>query len=187
MSAVTRLTLITHAITDAVQTARFAADEPLNELGLRAVQKADHGALRADVVQIGPEARTAQTAAQLGLTGDTEPALRDLDCGDWTGSEMTDLAPESLMGWLGDPEYRGHQGESITQVIERTRAWMNGLAQHPERIIAVTHPAIVRSAILIALVAPPISFWRLDIPPLSATTLHQRGGSWTLREAAHSL
>lgn len=39
MSAVTRLTLITHAITDAVQGARFPVDEPINALGERTIAK----------------------------------------------------------------------------------------------------------------------------------------------------
>ncbi|MCU1641778.1 MAG: phosphoglycerate mutase family protein [Nocardia sp.] len=184
MSAVTRLTLISHAMTEAMAAARFAADEPLSELGLRTVQKADHSTLRADLIQVGPEARTAQTAAQLALTGSTEPALRDLDCGSWTGSGMADLQPEQLMGWLTDPNHVSHDGESITDLIERVRAWMDTLVQDPQRILAVTHPAVVRATILIALSAPATSFWRIDIPPLSATTLHQRGGAWTLRETA---
>ena len=46
----------------------------------------------------------------------------------------------------------------------------------------MTHPAVIRAAILVALDAPPKSFWRIDIAPVSHTVLHlPRAGSWTLR------
>ena len=47
--------------------------------------------------------------------------------------------------------------------------------------MAVTHPAVIRAAILVALDAPPKSFWRIDIAPVSRTVLHFRGQAWTLR------
>jgi broad specificity phosphatase PhoE len=49
------------------------------------------------------------------------------------------------------------------------------------RLVAVTHPAVIRAAILIALDAPPKSFWRIDIAPVSRTVMHFRGHAWTLR------
>ncbi len=47
--------------------------------------------------------------------------------------------------------------------------------------MAVTHPAVVRAAMLIALDAPPKSFWRIDVTPVSRTALHFRGHAWKLR------
>ncbi|MFF2550569.1 histidine phosphatase family protein [Nocardia sp. NPDC058058] len=185
MSAVTRLTLITHAITDATQSASFPLDEPLNALGDRMIGKV--GAVPAadrTVTYHAPEIRTGQTASALGLTGTPEPALRDLDHGDWSGRSMDAIAPEQLMPWLTDPEYRAHGGESITDLIERTRAWLDTLAGRGEHITAITHPALVRAAVLCALAAPAQSFWRIDIPPLTATTLHHRAPAWTLRATA---
>ncbi|MVU81114.1 histidine phosphatase family protein [Nocardia sp. ET3-3] len=188
MSAVTRLTLITHAITDAVQAARFPADEPLNPLGERSV--ATVGGLpgpEPDRVLCAPEIRTAQTAKALGLNGAPEPALRDLDYGDWSGKAMDDLSPEHLMGWLTDPSHRSHRGESLIDLIARVRAWLESLTGSGDRITAITHPGAVRAAVLITLNAPPESFWRIDIPPLTATTLHHRAPAWTLRTTAHDL
>ncbi|MGF6888308.1 broad specificity phosphatase PhoE [Nocardia sp. GAS34] len=188
MSPVTRLTLVTHALTDAVQAARFPADEPLNALGERSVEKA--GGLpgpEPSAVYHAPELRAAQTTRSLGLDGTPEPALRELESGEWAGRPMDSLAPELLMGWLTDPEFRGHGGESITDLIERVRAWLGDIAGRGERIVAVTHPAVVRAAILCTLSAPPESFWRIDILPLSATTLHYRAPAWTLRATVHEL
>ncbi|MFE4460382.1 histidine phosphatase family protein [Nocardia tengchongensis] len=188
MSAVTRLTLVTHAITDAVQGARFPADEPLNPLGSRSVEKA--GGLPGpapETVLHAPEVRAEQTCRALGFTGVPESALRDLDHGGWAGKSMDELAPEQLMGWLTDPAYRDHGGESITDLLDRVGDWLHALAGSGDRIVAVTHPAIVRAAVLRTLNAPPQSFWRIDIPPLSATTLHHRAPAWTLRATAHEL
>jgi broad specificity phosphatase PhoE len=47
--------------------------------------------------------------------------------------------------------------------------------------VAVTHPVVVRAAILLALDFPPKSFWRIDIAPVSRTALHFRKGCWMLR------
>jgi len=35
--------------------------------------------------------------------------------------------------------------------------------------------------VLVVFDAPPKSFWRMDIEPLSRTVLQCRGGAWTLR------
>lgn len=181
---VTRLTLVSHAMTTAMRAARLPLDEPIDD---RAGAATGTTALRADLIRIGPERRTAQTAAVLGLPGTVDPALRDLDCGEWAGRPMGDLDPLQLMAWMSDPDFRGHGGESVTDVIERTRQFLDAYADRQERIVAVTHPAIVRAGVLVTLAAPPESFWRIDIPPRSATTLHRRGPGWTLRHTAQPL
>ena len=60
---------------------------------------------------------------------------------------------------------------------------MDSLASERGRIVAVTHPAVIRAAILVALDAPPKSFWRIDIAPMSRTVMHLRGQAWTLRSS----
>jgi len=74
-----------------------------------------------------------------------------------------------------------------TDLLARTKTWLSEVATRQRRVVAFTHPGVVRACILLALDAPPISFWRLDIPPSSATTLHFRGGSWTVRGTARPL
>ena len=58
---------------------------------------------------------------------------------------------------------------------------MESLTTRRARLVAVTHPAVIRAAIVIALDAPPKSFWRIDIAPVSRTVMHFRGHAWTLR------
>jgi broad specificity phosphatase PhoE len=47
--------------------------------------------------------------------------------------------------------------------------------------IAVTHPAVIRAAVLSAFDMPPKSFWRIDVAPVSRVVMHFRKGRWTLR------
>lgn len=180
---IVRLTLISHATTDAMAAGCFARDESVNAIGLRqaealkAVARLD---IRAETQQFsGPERRALQTAQSLGLTVKTEPRLADIDCGRWRGETLDTVPPADLQDWLTDPERAPHGGESIVELLDRVAGWLASLT--PSRTLAVTHPAVVRAAILIALGAPPTSFWRIDIAPVSRTVLHCRGGRWTLR------
>ncbi|MEE6164144.1 MULTISPECIES: histidine phosphatase family protein [unclassified Mycolicibacterium] len=180
MSEVVRLSLVSHAMTDAVAAGRFPIDEPLNSLGHRQVDAAiELGPV--DASYCGPEKRVRQTAELLGLRAGVEPLLADLDCGLWRGDVLSGVRPADLAIWLTDPGKAPHGGESVVELIARVRRWMDTVTATRGRLVAVTHPAVVRAAVLIALDAPPKSFWRIDIAPVSRTVLHFRGHAWTLR------
>jgi broad specificity phosphatase PhoE len=53
--------------------------------------------------------------------------------------------------------------------------------QEPGACVAVTHPSVVRAAIVQVLDAPAASFWRLDIAPASLTDLRYDGRRWRVR------
>jgi broad specificity phosphatase PhoE len=160
VSEIVRLTLVSHAMTDATAAGRFPRDEPLNVLGQRQVDA---------------------TAELLGLRAETEPLLADLNYGSWRGNVLGGVGPAELTLWLTDPTQAPHGGESVAALVERVRGWLDTLAARRGRLVAVTHPAVVRAAILVALDAPPKSFWRMDIAPVNRTVLHFRGHAWTLR------
>jgi broad specificity phosphatase PhoE len=183
VTGVVRLTLVSHALTEAMAAARFPADEPLNEIGRReahAVAGLDirDGSLRQ---LAGPEQRVLQTAQLLGLSPTPEPRLADLDCGRWRGLALDDVEPQDLAAWRSDPAAAPHGGESIVGLVDRVAGWLESLTDNRLRTVAVTHPAVVRAAILLALDVSPESFWRIDITPVSRTVLHFRDGRWTLR------
>jgi broad specificity phosphatase PhoE len=181
-----RLVLITHASTAATQDARFPGDEPLDVRGLRMVSSAAMRR-RFDGVFRGPERRCAETASALGLDAVPDPALADLDLGEWRGRTLTDLESEpGLAAWLTDPEAAPHGGESLSALADRVDSWLAGL---PDRahLAAVTHPAVVRAAVLHTLGAPLTGFWRLDSAPLTQTWLTRHGGRWQVRETGHRL
>ena len=101
--------------------------------------------------------------------------------GRWRGEVLANIGPADLEAWLTEPRHAPHGGESIADLIERVDGWLDSLTDDTLRTVAVTHPAVIRAAILLALDTPPKSFWRMDIAPLSHTAMHFRGGRWTLR------
>ena len=182
MSQVIRLTLVSHAMTDAMAVGRFPADEPLNDTGRRQAETAGRPDIRCGVTQlVAPERRTRQTAHLLGLRAATEPQLADLDCGRWRGETLDRISAPALHAWLTDPAQTPHGGESIVDLNGRVAEWLQSQAGMPRRTVAVTQEAVIRAAILAALDGPPESFWRIDIAPASCTVMHYRGHHWTLR------
>jgi len=182
VTEVLRLTLVSHGMTDAVAAARFPADEPLNDTGRRRAESVGRLDISSAARQLcGPERRARQTAELLGLQAIAEPRLADLDCGRWRGEALESVHPAELKAWLTDPARAPHGGESVVDLLDRVAGWLESLTDDSMRTIAVTHPAVIRAAILLALDVPPKSFWRIDITPVSRTVMHFRGGSWTLR------
>jgi broad specificity phosphatase PhoE len=179
MSQTVRLTLVSHAMTDAMTAGRFPLDEPLNALGIKQVSATERSP--ADTAVCGPERRTRETAQLLGLSAGVDLRIADLDHGRWRGEGLARLNPADVAAWLDDPEIAPHGGESVVGLISRVSDWLSALPAVSRRIVAVTHPAVIRAAVVSALDAPPKSFWRIDIPPLSDTVLHYRGREWTLR------
>ncbi|ASW88850.1 histidine phosphatase family protein [Mycobacterium marseillense] len=181
MTEVVRLTLVSHAMTDAMAAGRFPADEPLNDVGRRQAQAAADEIGSGKRLFAGPERRTRETATLLGLQAIAEPRLADLDAGRWRGAALGDLPPEELETWLTDPTRAPHGGESITGLVDRVAGWLKSLTDNTLPTVAVTHPAVVRAAIMAGLGIPSAAFWRIDVAPAGRVVLHFRAGSWTLR------
>jgi broad specificity phosphatase PhoE len=180
VSEIVRLTLVSHAMTDAMAAGRFPTDEPLNAIGHRQVDATvELGTV--DAALCGPEKRTRQTAELLGLRARTEPMLADLDCGAWRGNVLGGVLPADLAVWLTEPAQAPHGGESVVDQMGRVRGLLQSLSGERGRLVAVTHPAVIRATILVVLDSPPRSFWRIDVGPASQTVLHFRGQAWTLR------
>jgi len=188
-----RLILMSHAPTAALRTASFPGDEPLHPflqaLPEKAAAIAPPGGL--DHLLRGPEIRTAETAAALGLASPftVDPALRDCDYGRWTGRRFDDLQreePEAIASWLADPGAAPHGGEPLLALLARVAAWLDERGREGGRVLAVTHPAVIRAAMVHALEAPPRSFWRINVEPLAIVDLRANRGRWTLRAWSES-
>jgi broad specificity phosphatase PhoE len=172
-----RLVLIRHAATSATRRAAFPTDEPIETTP-------DPVPLRADTSLTAPETSCRQTAAALGLPTTVEPALRDCDYGAWRGRTLDDVDPADLTAWLTDPAAAPHGGESVVDLLDRVAAWLDEIPQGHTKIVAVTHAAVVKAAVVHAILATPRSFWRIDVPPLSRTVLSGHSRAWTLRTLA---
>ena len=183
LAVTARLILIAHASTAALRGSSFPADEPLDEHGKRSAAALAGRLPNADRRLTSPELRTRQTAEALGLNADVEPALRDCDYGSWSGRSFKEICarePEAVAAWLRAPEAAPHGGESVLGLMQRVAGWMLREQACRHRSIVVTHATIVRAAIVQAIGAPPQSFWRIDIAPLSITRLSGDDTRWTL-------
>jgi len=181
-----RLIFVCHASTDAVRKSAFPADQLLDARG-RADAAALAGSLpRADESWTSPELRTRQTAEALGLNASPLPVLHDCDYGRWSGRTFRDVyaqEPDAIATWLQDHAAAPHGGESILSLMQRVATWLDGEVARHRRSIVITHPAVIRAAIVHAIDAKPQSFWRIDIAPLSRTRLSGNDGRWNLVSA----
>jgi broad specificity phosphatase PhoE len=175
--------LVCHGSTAATRSTAFALDEPLEPASVTAATAlADRFAGRP--VFSSPALRCRQTAAAFGLSPTIDDRLADWDLGAWSGRSLEDLAersPDDVRAWTTDPASRVHGGESLIQLLERVGGWLDDATSgRPNRFLAVTHPGVIRSAVVHALRAPAHSFWRIDVAPLAVVELRGGPGRWSL-------
>jgi broad specificity phosphatase PhoE len=179
-----RLTLVCHAATSAVRAAAFPLDEPLEPQGEAKAMALAPAIRGVDTALTSPALRARQTASALGLGATVDPALRDIDLGRWAGRTFDDVQgaePGAVGLWTGQADAAPHGGESVPDLLRRVIPWFDGLGRQTGRIVAVTHPAVIRAAVMLAIDAGPNAFWRIDIAPLCRVTLAGNGARWTLR------
>lgn len=178
-----RLTLLAHAETAATRHAAFARPHEPIVPHARAVLSR-WATPRCDRVLTSPAAAARETAAALGLAAEVNEGLADLAVGAWIGRGLAEIAaadPAGAAAFVADPAFAGHGGEPIAGLIARVGAWLQSHGGDRGRLLAVTHPAVVRAAVVAALGAPHQAFWRIDVPPLSAAGLTSDGRRWALR------
>src|SRR5215207_5640010 len=159
-----------HARTDAVHGAAFPLDESLDAAGLQAAGELAGRLGRGDVF-CSPSRRARETAAAAGLDAEVVPALGECDFGAWAGRTLAQVDAQDAHGtraWMTDPDARLHGGETLGELLERVGGWLDEQAQLRGRAIAITHGGVVKAAVVHALAAPPVAFWRVDVAPLAA-------------------
>jgi broad specificity phosphatase PhoE len=179
---VQRITLVCHASTADQRVARFGGDDGLDIKGAKSAARCAGRLGPVDQCGTSPALRARQTAAGLDLPAEPDAQLRDCDFGRWTGMKFSEVLltePRGLIAWMRDPANAPHGGETVTDLIERTSQWI--MQNRRGHVVAVTHPAFIRAAIVSVLGAPPTSFWRIDVLPLSVTDLRTNGRRWALR------
>ena len=181
----TRLTLISHAVTEAQRRAAFPLNEPLGDREMEKISALRWNAPRLQRILSAPELRAQQTSQALGLSAEVTADLRDCDYGAWSGFDLTEVGsskPEEVAIWLRDPRAAPHGGESIVDLIDRVGLWLEK-QRGAGHTLAITHPAVIRAAVVCALDGSPQTFWRIDIAPLSTTDLRWNERVWTLRSS----
>jgi broad specificity phosphatase PhoE len=177
-----RLLLVRHASTDAVRAAAFGADESLDAAGRASAARLAARLPRADEVLVSGARRALETASLAGLEASGE-APGECDFGRWAGRTLREIAVCDEAGvrvWMTDPDAAPHGGESLTAMLARVRSWLALQASGEGTAIAITHAGVVKAAVVAALEAPPLAFWRIDVAPTSITELHAHDGRWTV-------
>ena len=183
MSPSRRLLFVCHAATAATRAVAFPDDEPLEERE-RNLASALRPHLPSRATVLSSPARSArQTAGAVKSQVRIQPELADCDYGRWRGRALAEVLaaePMQARSWLRDPAYAPPDGESMVEVIRRVGRWMDAL-DPGEAIVAVTHSAVIRAAIVHALMAPAESVRHIDVMPLSIITLSWASGRWIWR------
>ncbi|MFJ4830019.1 histidine phosphatase family protein [Streptomyces sp. NPDC088747] len=179
-----RVIFISPASSRALRQARFDDGDSIDDAGAARARAAAGSLPRAVRVVASPSVRCRETAAALGLRAEEAPGPAALDAGRWRGRTLDEVGaaePEAVGRWLADTGSAPHGGESVQDVCARVGAWLDAAADTDGRTLAVVEPEVVRAAVVHALGLPTEAFWRLDVPPLTATELSGRAGRWNLR------
>ncbi len=107
--------------------------------------------------------------------GEVEPLLRPWDLGAWVGRPLDEL---DLTAWRSDPGYEAHGGESLLALLDRVRDLLEKWQDQEGRLVAVTHAAVIKAAVVNVLRAQPTAVWDIDVHPGCGTELHFGPGGW---------
>ncbi|WP_019071129.1 histidine phosphatase family protein [Streptomyces hokutonensis] len=179
-----RITLISPALNRSLREARFDDGSALDPSGRARAESAAGSLGAADRVLVSPTARCRETASALGLAAVPARGLAGLDMGRWRGLTLDEVMarePDAVLSWLSDPDAAPHGGESVRALCERAAGWLEAAATFEGRTLAVVEQELVRALAVTVLGAPGPAFWRLDVPPLTATDLSGQSGRWNLR------
>lgn len=137
-------------------------DSPLAIEGYRQAEETGKhlaSAYKIDAIYASDLSRTRRTAAPLsrilGLPVVTDPALREVDVGKWSGKKVSDAwreEPERVTAYRNDPgTFRFEGGESFEDVYRRASAFLEKVAKKHdgETVVIVSHGGTIRSLLCV--------------------------------------
>jgi broad specificity phosphatase PhoE len=183
-----RVQLFVPAVTPGAREGLFGAGDGLDQAGRERVIRSARTWPKELRATCAPEPACVETAALLGLDAAVDGDLHDWDLGAWAGKSLAQVAQESpaaLERWATDPDFAAHSGESLQHLRSRVTKWLDRLEgeAHP-RLVTVAPAAVVRAVLLSVLDAPPATFWRLDLEPLTSVHVSLRPGRRAIRWSA---
>lgn len=195
----TTFVLLRHGETPLTPEKRFSgsggSDPGLSAAGrsqARAVAEAMAARGGIQAIVTSPLLRCRETAAAVaertGLDVRVDEGLRETDFGAWEGltfAEARERFPEDLDAWLQSTDVRPTGGgESFATVARRLALSRDKLlARYPgKRLLVVTHVTPVKTLVRLALGAPPMSLFRMELSAASVSTVdYYADGSASLR------
>ena len=176
------LLLVRHAPTSATRASAFPADEPLDERGREQAARLSPRLPRRTAIITSPARRCRQTAEAAGLEATSTSGLRNATSAPGPGgrSPTSTTTTRRAAAWMLDPGAAPHGGDSLETFCARIARWLDAQAEQDGRVVAITHGEVIKAAVVHALGAPVLAFWRIDASPLAFTELHAHGGRWTV-------
>jgi broad specificity phosphatase PhoE len=120
----------------------------------------------------------------LGLDASSCDDLRAWSAGIWSGQSVARVAehdPEGFTAWRTNPDAAPAAGESLTALIARVAGWARAQSSGAGRVLAIADPAVIRAVVVHVLEAPALTFWHLEVPPLSLSVVQHANNAWRLR------
>ncbi|WP_422487026.1 histidine phosphatase family protein [Gudongella sp. DL1XJH-153] len=101
-------------------------------------------------VYVSPLKRTLQTLSYLGLQGEEDDRIREMNFGVFAGLTFQEYQkdyPQETKLWMEDSfNYTIPEGENITDTYKRVESFMVDLLDRNENVLVVTHEGIIRLA-----------------------------------------
>ncbi|MDO8490603.1 MAG: histidine phosphatase family protein [Dehalococcoidia bacterium] len=170
----TQFILVRHGQTEWNRVERFRgrADIELNQTGLEQARAAAERLARsgASAVYSSPLKRalvTARTIAEpLGLSARSEPALLDMDYGEWQGLTIEDVARQDALyaTWITSPHLvKFPGGEGLEELRSRVMRCLDSLVQthRDQTVILVSHQVVCKTVVCALLGLDNSHFWQV--------------------------
>ena len=158
------------------------ADPPLSDIGRAQAKAAAELLAREDrpiAVVSSPLLRARETARYIAdavaLDVEDEPAVIEMDYGEWDERPLAEIPAEVWTGWRDDVEFAAPGGESLRAVQLRVSACMERLMARAAggTVVVVSHVSPIKAAALWALGVGdrPELAWRLRLDLASVTRI----------------
>lgn len=183
-----KITFISHGSTIYTEENRLCDNEsypPLNDKGKEEAENIAKWIIRrsprVDKIYTSGAQRCLQTASIVAKAYQKDfeilDDLHNKKAGKWSGlcfDQIEEKFPKELELYHNDPETYSHEGESLKELGERVSLFIDKMVQEniTKRIIIVTHPDIIKSAIRNALEFPIKNQNRVFIPMGSASQIN---------------
>lgn len=182
--------LIRHGLTMLNEQLRYggSTDVGLSERGIYETQRYAqyYKEMPFDSVYVSPLKRTVQTAEMITNTYHKDERLREMDFGIFEGmtyQEISSRFPKESGQWQQDfVHYRIPHGESLADVFERTKSFINDicLKKDKDKVLIVTHAGIIRCALSMAFGNPEF-FYKFHIHHSMASIINIQQEYWYIK------
>lgn len=107
--------------------------------------------IKYEKIYYSPLNRTVQSLECLGLEGQVESRIREIDFGAFTGmtfKEISEIYPVESKAWVDDSiNYRVPEGESVLDVYNRISGFLEELVENGKDALLICHDCVIRLAL----------------------------------------